>query len=249
MKKHSGNLIYSSKDAFGSLEVIDIQQRIRSLHFGNGTSQSAMFLYSPIPLIHKYTQALLTPLCGIQAKRILILGMGAGSIAKFLEHHFKEIKVDVVELRAAVINIAKEYFSLPNESENFIIHNISAQDFIQQNNNQYDLIIVDLFLTTTKKTDTTIDIASSYTKLSHMLSTQGFLSINLIGSDYQRYSGYESLCEIYQHNLYYIDIEKQNTILIAGRHTLEKNIDFDFSRHEKKHQLPWRHYFNTLNKI
>ena len=249
MKKHPGNLIYNSKDEFGSLEVIDIQQRIRSLHFGNGTSQSAMFLYNPIPLIHKYTQALLTPLCCIDAKRVLILGMGAGSIAKFLAYHFKHIELDVVELRAEVINIAKAYFSLPNESENFTIHNTSAEDFIQSNQEQYDLIIVDLFLTTTKNTDLIADIANSYPKLSTMLSADGFLSINIIGSEYNRYSGFEILDKTFKHNLYSIDVEKQNTILIAGEKTLEKKTDFDFSRYEKKHQLPWRHYFNTLNKI
>jgi len=249
MKKYNGQLIHNSQDAWGSLEVIDINQRIRSLHFGNGTSQSAMFLYNPIPLLHKYTQALLTPLCGIAAKRILILGMGAGSISKFIQHHFKDIKLDVVELRAEVIKIAQDHFSLPHETENFNIYNMPAEDFIAQCQHQYDLIIDNLFLTTKKNADLTVNISNSFEKLSYLLSADGFLSINLMGMQYPQYSGFEKLCEIFSHNISTINIEEQNTILIAGRQGLNKNIDFDFSSLEKKHQLPWRYYFNALNKI
>ncbi len=249
MKNHSGNLIYNSKDEFGSLEVIDIQQRIRSLHFGNGTSQSAMFLYNPIPLIHKYTQALVMPLCCIKAKRVLILGMGAGSIAKFLHYHFKHIILDIVELRAEVINIAQNYFSLPNESASFTIHHTSAENFIQQATHQYDLIIADLFLTTHNNADITVDIKPHLPQLANMLSTEGFISINLIGSDYKQYSGFDTLHKTLDYHLYALDIEKQNTVLIAGQQTLEKLNDFDFVCQEKKHQLPWRHYVNSLQKI
>ncbi len=252
MKKHQGQLIYSTKDEYGPLEVIDIHQRMRSLHFGNGTSQSAMLLYNPIPLLHKYTQALLTPLCWLDARRVLILGMGAGSISKFLHYHFKEIKLDVVELRKSVIDIAHEYFSLPPQDDRFTLYNMSAEAFIEQvsSSQKYDLIIIDLFLTSHKKTDITIDISDHYKTLLQLLTGNGSLSINLIGNKSQNYSGFNELKTLFGSHLYHINIENQNTILVAGKQAIGKpDGNFDFGYYEKKHQLPWRHYYNQLKNI
>ena len=251
-QKHQGQLIYSTKDNHGPLEVIDIHQRIRSLHFGNGTSQSAMLLYNPIPLLHKYTQALITPLCWMDARRVLILGMGAGSISKFLHYHFREIKLDAVELRKSVIDIAHEYFSLPQEDERLTIHNMGAEDFIEQAGPeaQYDLIIVDLFLTSRKNTDITIDITDQYKKLFNMLNPHGCISINIIGDSCQDYSGLEQLKVLSDNNINSINIENRNTILITGKQPVSKTGEnFDFAYYEKKHQLPWRHYYNQLKNI
>ena len=70
--KYGGQLIYSTRDNYGPIEVIDFKQTLRSLHFGNATQQTGMFLYNPNILIHKYTQAMLTSLCWHIPKNILL---------------------------------------------------------------------------------------------------------------------------------------------------------------------------------
>ena len=91
MKKYGGKLIYSTKDEFGPIEIVEFYNRMRSLHFGNKTQQTGMFLYNPVILIHKYTQAMLTPLAWQVPEKALMLGLGAGSIAKFLLHYYQHL--------------------------------------------------------------------------------------------------------------------------------------------------------------
>ena len=149
---HGGELIHQTSDEFGSIEVIEFQQKIRSLHFGNKTQQSAMLLNHPYILIHKYAQAMMLPLCWTNASKVLVLGLGSGSIVKYLYNYFQHLKIDAIELRPAVIELASEYFLLPECDERFKIFNESAFDWLdrqQENtlseNEKYDLIIVDMF--------------------------------------------------------------------------------------------------------
>jgi len=53
MSVYGGELIYQKTDQYGKIEVVDHQQKIRSLHFGNITQQSAMLLNNPFLLVHQ----------------------------------------------------------------------------------------------------------------------------------------------------------------------------------------------------
>jgi len=247
MNKHGGQLVYATEDEFGPIEVIEFQQSIRGLHFGNKSQQTGMFLYNPIVLIHKYTQAMLTTLCLQDPEQTLILGLGAGSIAKYLLHFYSDIHIDAVDLRPEVVKIAQEYFSLPEAGERFNIHFTSAQDFINtHSNSKYNLILIDLFLTSNGK-DITVDISESIDQLSKLLTSDGYLCINIIGSEYLNYSGLDKLREAFKHNIYAIPVELSNVILIATHNSIPKdNANIDFTTIEKRLGLPFRQHFGQL---
>ena len=113
MKKYGANLLYQTTDEYGVIEVVDYKKIIRSLHFGNATQQSGMYLYNPVTLLHPYTQAMLSCTALQAPERVLILGVGGGSMIKFLLHHFHQVEIDAVELRQAVVDTAHDYFDLP----------------------------------------------------------------------------------------------------------------------------------------
>lgn len=248
MKKYHGQLLHSTLDEHGPIEVVDIQQRLRCLHFGNSTQQSAMFLYNPIVLVHKYTQAMLTSLCWQTPQRVLLLGLGAGSIAKFLHHHFHELHIDAVELRPALIDIATEYFSLPEEDERFTIHRCAAEDFIAQHDIEikYDLILVDLFLTVQSK-DINADLTDNIGRMKKMLTSEGLACINVLGTDYKKYSGFQLLQQHFDHNIAVIPVELSNSILLASNTRIpHSESEIDFFAMEKRFGLPFRQYFNKI---
>jgi spermidine synthase len=247
--KHGGQLVYATEDEFGPIEIIEFQQTIRGLHFGNKTQQSGMFLYNPIVLIHKYTQAMLTPLCWQVPKQTLILGLGAGSIAKYLLHFFPDIHIDAIDLRPEVVNIAHEYFSLPEQNEQFKIHFTSASDFINaHSNSKYDFILIDLFLTSDEK-DITVDISENIEQLGQLLTSDGYLCINIIGSEYLNYSGLEKLREVFLYNIYVIPVELSNVILIASHNTIPTNdASIDFTTMETRFGLPFLQHFNQMTQ-
>ena len=252
MKKYGGQLIYSTHDEYGPIEVVDIGQRIRSLHFGNTTQQSSMFMFNPVVLMHKYTQAMLTSLCWHKPKTALVLGLGAGAISKYLLHFFPTLHVDAVELRPAVSVIAREYFSLPEVNDRFNIHHMPAEEFLRSSSpdtSQYDVILVDLFLTT-KEQDINVDISTVIAHLKRLLSEHGSMSINLIGMDYKAYSGFSQLKDEFDEFLYAIAVDSSNTVLLARhKRTPDVTESVDFTSLEKRLGLPFRQYFNKLQAI
>ncbi|MDQ2695423.1 MAG: hypothetical protein M3Z21_08605, partial [Pseudomonadota bacterium] len=105
MQRYGGTLVHCSRDAEGFIEVVD-QFGLRSLHFGNPTLQSRMRLADPAALMVDYTRAMLAPLLFIDPPAtVLILGLGGGSLARFMLYHFPRCRVQVVERRAAVVEV------------------------------------------------------------------------------------------------------------------------------------------------
>ncbi|MDH5570202.1 MAG: hypothetical protein OEY89_00460, partial [Gammaproteobacteria bacterium] len=248
MKKYQGQLIYSCRDKYGPVEVIEQQQVTRSLHFGNATQQSAMFLYNPIVLIHKYTQAMLTPLCWLDPKNVLALGLGAASMPKFLLHHFKDIHLDAVELRPVVIDVAHEYFSLPRNDSRLQLHTCPANEFIKKTivSKSYDLVLVDIFITIKDK-DINVDIADDLEKIYSMVSMDGCLCINLLGTEFNQYKGLPKLMEVFDNNVYTMPVCESNTILLASRGSVPNEFNqIDFTTLELKYGLPFRQYFDQM---
>jgi len=247
---YGGELIYQASDEFGSIEVVEFDKCIRSLHFGNKTSQSVMFLYNPVALIHKYTQAMLLPLAWNAPGRVLMLGLGAGSLTKFLLHHYPDIHIDAVDIRAKVIEVAKEYFSLPDASQRFNIYYSSAEQFLKTVPRQtYDLILVDLFLTSTSA-DVTFDISHSVHQLSQYLSSTGYLCINLLGNDYIKAPVINELLKVFHLNVYAIQIDKSNTILIASHNDINRSLmNMDYSSIESQLGLHFKQYTGSITKV
>lgn len=106
-------LVHHARDELGSIQVIDTHG-VRSLHFGTKPRQSALALAEPDRIELVYLRAMLTTLVFNPApRRALILGLGGGSLARFLLSHFPGIRIDAVELRSLVAEIATTYFGLP----------------------------------------------------------------------------------------------------------------------------------------
>lgn len=76
---------------------------------------------------------------------VLILGFGAGSVARILrqERSYKG-NITGVEIDPKVIELGKKYFQLDNIN-NLTLHITDASRFINENKKKFDLIAVDLF--------------------------------------------------------------------------------------------------------
>jgi spermidine synthase len=78
------------------------------------------------------------------AKRILMIGLGAGSISTYLGRAMPDAQIDVVELDPGVITAGKEYFGLrENDRVRFIASD--GRVFLNRHNDLYDVILLDAF--------------------------------------------------------------------------------------------------------
>lgn len=246
-----GELIYQTSDDYGRIDVIDYMQQIRTLQFGNDIQQSACLLCKPNFLIHNYAQAMMLPLCWVNPKRILVLGLGAGSIVKFLLNTLENVIIDAVELRGAVYDIATEYFSLPEQSERLNIFIQSAQSWLDtKHKHQYDLIIVDIFLTSKTNEDPNINLRSSYQALYHLLTDKGIISINYLNADNKKnYMLAPPLSSLFHQPFYFINVEDINLIFFASKSEIPSNTNpIKLNQISEISSFSHQKYFELLKK-
>ncbi|HBT12975.1 MAG TPA: hypothetical protein DEA88_07310, partial [Erwinia persicina] len=107
-----GDIVTTVKDDHGEVIVID-NKTFRIMSFDRIFEQSKMQKnHSALP-VHFYIRAMLMAVALTPAKRVLLLGLGGGSLVRALFARNPDIVIDVVELRHAVLAVAQDYFHLP----------------------------------------------------------------------------------------------------------------------------------------
>ncbi len=216
--RYGGRLLHLGHDEYGSLEVVD-DGTCRSLHFGSEPKQSAMLTANPQHLCLSYTRAMTAALLFHEnPQRILLVGLGGGSLAKFLLHHYPAAQIDAVELRESVVAAAHDYFGLPDDPR-LHIEIADAAWFINHSDEsrygEYDLIMVDAFVAA--------GIARSVIGLyfhdacRNRLSAQGVMSMNLWSGDFiTARELIEQISESFEGRVLRLPVEgKENIIAIA----------------------------------
>ncbi|MGH7823637.1 MAG: fused MFS/spermidine synthase [Candidatus Binatia bacterium] len=134
------------KDTFYHRIRIEEDDEARYMYF-NRTLQSAMNLKDPTALrllYSRYTSLGFT--FRPDAKKLLLIGLGGGSIPKKLQKEFPSLEIDAVEIDPEVIQIAKSHFNV-RESKNLRLHAQDGRIFLTRAQTQYDIIMLDAYYT------------------------------------------------------------------------------------------------------
>ncbi len=96
-----------------------------------------------LPLVHSQYQTLGAARAG-KLKRMLMVGLGGGSVSDYLLRYIPELEVISVELDPGVVAAAKKYFGVDETPR----HRIVAQDgrvFLMRHKAKYDIVMIDAF--------------------------------------------------------------------------------------------------------
>jgi spermidine synthase len=92
-----------------------------------------------------YTKAMTTALAyPNEIKKILMIGLGGGSISTYLGRAMPDVTIDTVEIDPGVITAAKKYFGI-RENERVKYLAMDGRVFLKRNQQKYDLILIDAF--------------------------------------------------------------------------------------------------------
>ena len=156
----------------------------RRLHFNLKSSQSRMLIASPNVLVDSYTRKMMAFLLFIPAPiRILMIGLGGGSLAKFCYHELSKADITVVEINPDVIAFRSE-FMIPKDNHRFRVIQQDGAEFMAHCNKQFDVILVDAF--DPDGIALSLPSLSFYDHAFQCLTRQGVLVMNMCGDD-QRY--------------------------------------------------------------
>ena len=183
MYKYDGLLVHQEYDEQGLIEIVE-SDGVRALHFGTHPRQSSMLLSAPNELHSKYVRAMMVWLLfKEQPNNVLMVGVGGGLLSKYLLYHFPECQIKAVELRHAIIKIARRFFALPLDPRLKVKISDGAHYIKRQSeckSEQHDLIIIDAF--------NEVDMADTmqginlFSACKQLLTDEGLLVINLWGT-------------------------------------------------------------------
>lgn len=126
--------------------VIADEGGLRSLHIGGLAIQSAMRVAAPDMLALHYTQAMMAFLLfDTHPKDILMVGLGGGSIAKFVHRRMPATRMTVVELRAEVVRASRAWFDLPPDDERLSVAVEDGAKYLPAHPGSADVLLVDGF--------------------------------------------------------------------------------------------------------
>jgi len=80
------------------------------------------------------------------AKKMLLIGLGGGSIPKKLNKEFPNMEIDAVEIDPEVIKLAKDHFNI-KEGKQLRLHAQDGRLFLTRTQTQYDVIMLDAYFT------------------------------------------------------------------------------------------------------
>jgi spermidine synthase len=116
-----------------------------SLSFTSTLIQSCMRVDDPDELVLDYTRTMMGALLFEPApKAILMIGLGGGSMLKYLHKHLPDADLTTVEISDAVIAL-RDDFHLPPDSARSRIVCADGFDFVRHAPRRYDLILIDAF--------------------------------------------------------------------------------------------------------
>ncbi|MEO5345086.1 MAG: hypothetical protein H7834_01755 [Magnetococcus sp. YQC-9] len=159
----------------------------RILAFDSHLTQSRMSLEHPHALMLRYTRRMMAGLLFLDAAaedaafRVLMIGLGGGSLAKFLLYHFSACLVDAVENDPLLPGLARRYFHLPRNNRLNVIIEDGARFFERGDASRYDFVLLDAYDQNGAVRGVYADPVVALAQES--LTAHGVLAINVLHSD------------------------------------------------------------------
>ena len=164
-----------------SIEVSE-KAGVRYLHFSAEWIQGAIRIQKPNALELAYTREMMAGLLLREPpwpREALLIGLGAGSLAKFIYHQLPETKITIVEIDPQVEIIARLHFKLPDDPQRMRILIGDGADYMRQPGKTYDAIFIDGF--DKEGRAGVLDTLPFYQACRARLSDSGIMSVNLLG--------------------------------------------------------------------
>jgi spermidine synthase len=164
---------------------IDIREEsgVRTLHFGSEWIQGAMRIARPWHLELDYTREMMASLLlrdpAHFPRRVLLIGLGAASLTKYLYRNRLLAKLTVVEIEQDVVAAAYHFFKLPHDPLRIQIVVADGVDYLINSDKTWDLILVDGFDADARAGG--LDTLPFYQAARAHLSDNGIMAVNLLG--------------------------------------------------------------------
>jgi spermidine synthase len=200
----------------------------RFLHFDFGAIQSVMELSNPVRLALAYTRKMMAFLLFNRTpKKILLLGLGGGSLAKFCFANLPAASLTAVELNQDVISLRDE-FGIPADDHRFRVINADGADYVSILAHSKDVILADAC--DRKGIAAGLGSVEFYRKARRGLSANGIFVANICGDKDTAAAQLAKLREAFEDELLSLKVQTDGSIIVFG--FKERRSDVNWERIE-----------------
>jgi len=226
---------------------------VRFLHIGGDAIQSAMRLSAPDKLELHYNRAMMSFLLfHPDPRQVLMIGLGGGSMARFLYRSYPRCQVTAVEVNAEVVAAARRYFDLPADDPRFSTVLDDGADWVTAHPDSADVLLLDAF--DDGRQVQALCILDFYGKAFEALEERGVLVQNFMSDDDRIDIYAERIEQVFDRRVVLVQAaDRVNTIVLAFKGAPAR---IAWSTLEARAQvlteqfgLPGNHYLATLRRI
>jgi spermidine synthase len=190
---------------------------LRYLHFDLDNVQSVMRLDDPDALCLAYTRKMMAFLLfNSGPRRILQLGLGGGSLAKFCYRHLPDALITVLEIDSHVLELREE-FRVPLDDQRFRVVQGDGAEYIARRAPREDIIIVDAC--DRAGLSPTLSAHDFYPNLRRRLTLMGVLVVNLCGDESDVENHIARIRGVFGQRLIALPAKEDGNLIVLGFRT------------------------------
>ena len=188
--------------------------RAITLRFDLSATQSIMHKSAPDKLVLGYTRTMMGFLIlQPKPKRIAMIGLGGGSLAKYCLRHIPDAHFTAVEINPKVIEL-RDRFGVPPDGPNFQVLNADGAVYVSDHTKPVDVLLVDGFNQDGQPAQ--LCSAGFYNDCYAKLRKNGVLAINMLSSDWQCDAYVARIRTSFDHQVVVIDAEESGNQIVFG---------------------------------
>ncbi len=196
----------------GGLEVTE-ERGMRTLHLGSCAIQSAMRLSRPWDLELAYTRAMMGFLMfNPMPQAVLMIGLGGGSLAKFIRKQRPQTHITAVEIDPRVIAAARTHFELPPDDAALTVVEADGALYVRQHPASADVILLDGFDSGNQVA--ALATQTFYAACRRVLRPGGVLVVNLWGRDSEFAEYFARLTRAFDGEVGWISVQRKTNIIV-----------------------------------
>jgi spermidine synthase len=198
---------------YGRPFIVD-SPRKRYLHFDLDAVQSAMDLVHPERLCLAYTRKMMAFLLFNRLpQRVLLLGLGGGSLAKFCYRHLQQSAITAIEKSTDVLELRDE-FQVPRDDERFRVIHADAAEYVAQLSPCKDVILADAcdHAGIAPQTDT----HAFYSGAFRSLAPGGVFVVNLCGERHSRSAHFLRIRQVFGEQWLTLPVHPDGNIIVLA---------------------------------
>ena len=143
MEAKSPSVLWEGESVYQHLRVLRSYDGTMRLEVNEGRGMQSVYHPNSVLTGYYWDSAAILPSLNPAGRDYLFVGLGGGTAARIVNHYFPDVRMDGVEVDAAVADLGRRYFGLGEVPVNVAV--ADGRVFLEQSPKRYDFVMVDVY--------------------------------------------------------------------------------------------------------